>query len=111
MSVTTAMKGFRVEDITFKKARRQSEIDKENGVVTPQNEDEVEAPKSVTPEQLINYYEQCIEVTEDLQKKRVFSTTIRMIRELLEARTKLVAYRQKELREVVNEETPNDIQE
>ena len=111
MSVTTTRNGFRVEDITFKNARRQSEIDKENGVLIPQSDDEVEVPKSVTPEQLISYYEQCIEATEDLQKKRVFSTTIRMIRELLEARTILVAYRQNELREVVNEDTPNDIQQ
>ena len=96
--VTTTQKGFRVEDVTFRKMRKQSEILNEGVVDTnPEEEEEVEVPNSLTPEQIITYFEQIISNTEDRQKKKVFSQAIRWIRELEEARSKLRTYREKEL--------------
>lgn len=110
MSQTTTRSGFKVEDITFKNARRQSEIDKELGVDTVSDEEELKTPISLTPEQVIRYYEESIANTDSVSKKRLYAQTIKWIKELQEANTKLLHYRQKELRETVNKNViPTDI--
>ena len=50
--MTTTKNGFRVEDITFKGARRQCEIDNEIEHEEGENTQDVKAPVSLTPEQV-----------------------------------------------------------
>ena len=106
-SVTTTTKGFRVEDITFRGARRQCEIENE---IEHEEEEEVEvkAPVSLTPEKVKSFLKQKISVSKDSNEKRVYSQIIRWIDELSETRKKLCSlearYEVKEADENVNEE-------
>ncbi len=107
--ITTTLKGFRVEDITFKGARRQSEIDNEIEHIE-EEEEFVKAPVSITPEQVKTFYRTKIEKSKDSNEKRVYSQTIRWIDELLETRKKLFNL---ESKQVVNNDdgTADDIEE
>lgn len=109
--VTTTRSGFRVEDVTFRNARRQSEIVNELGLEEEEDDVLVEAPKSLTPEQVIRYYETLIKNTQDLDSKRVYSQTIKWIKELQEAKQKLVKVREREIIEEAKQTTPDDIEE
>ena len=94
--VTTTTNGFRTEDITFKGARKQSEI--ENEIEKPEDEDvEVKAPVSMTPEQVIEFYKAKIANTSDSNEKRVYSQTIMWIKDLLTTKKELLAIREKEI--------------
>lgn len=102
MSVTTTKNSFRTEDITFRNARQQSEILKEMGDQNEgdQNEGEeqsVQAPVSLTPEQVKAFYMLKITATTDSNEKRVYAQTIRWIDELLETKKKLFALEAKEV--------------
>ena len=107
--VTTTRNGFRVEDITFKNARRQCEIDNETD-----NSEEVEvsiqAPVSLTPEQVKSFYMLKIASAKDSNEKRVYAQTIRWIDELLSTKKKLFALESKEVGEVKDETGIDDIQ-
>ena len=105
----TTTKGFRVEDVTFRNARRQSQIDSE--IEQPEvQEDNVKAPVSLTPEQVKSFYTQKIAVAKDSNEKRVYSQTIKWIDELLETKKKLFALESKEV--VENDDgTAEDIEE
>lgn len=94
--VTTTQNGFRVEDITFRKARRQCEIDNEIDPVEAEQE-EVKAPVSLTPEQVKEFYSQKIAVAKDSNEKRVYSQTIKWIDELSDTKKKLFALESKEV--------------
>lgn len=94
--VTTTKNGIKVEDITFRHARRQSEILNEieqEEVI----EDDVKAPVSLTPEQVKNFYFAKIASAKDSNEKRVYSQTIKWIDELLETKKKLFALLAKEV--------------
>lgn len=108
-NMTTTRNGFRVEDITFKGARKQSAILDEIEPVEIQ-EEEVKAPVSLTPEQVKQFYINKIAVARDSNEKRVYAQTISWIDELLETKKKLFAL---ESKEVVNNDdgTADDIQE
>ena len=107
--VTTTQNGFRVEDITFRKARRQCEIENEIDTIE-QEQDEVKAPLSLTPEQVKEFYKQKIAVSKDSNEKRVYSQTIKWIDDLSETKKKLFALESKEV--VDNDDgTANDIEE
>ena len=95
-NMTTTLKGFRVEDVTFKNARKQSEIDKEIGVEEVESS-EVKAPISITPEQVKEFYQRKIECATDSNEKRVYSQTIAWIDELAETKKKLFALESKEV--------------
>lgn len=107
---TTTRSNFRVEDITFKRARKQSEIDKELGITTVMNEEEVEVPVSLTPEQIKSFYAKKIQATQDQAQKKVYAQTIRWIDELQSVKAELYQYKMKELRGIETD-TPSDIQE
>lgn len=109
-NVTTTKNGFKVEDITFRGARKQSEIEKELDQNTDSQEEEVKAPVSLTPEQVKSFYTQKISVAKDSNEKRVYSQTIKWIDELAETKKKLFAL---ESKEVVNNDdgTASDIEE
>ena len=109
-SVTTTKNGFKVEDITFRGARKQSEIEKELDQNIDSQEEEVKAPVSLTPEQVKSFYTQKISVAKDSNEKRVYSQTIKWIDELAETKKKLFAL---ESKEVVNNDdgTASDIEE
>lgn len=80
-------KGFRVEDVTFKNARRQSEIESELEGEDLQVGD-VQIPTSLTPEQVKEYF---LLKSQNVSEKesRVFLQAVKMIDELLETRKKL----------------------
>lgn len=111
-NMTTAMgKNFRQEDITFRHARRQSEIENE---IEREEEPEVEvkAPVSVTPEQVIEFYKRKIAVSRDSNEKHVYSQTIRWIKELQSTKKELLALREKEIaRSQEDSEVVDDIEE
>ena len=109
-NVTTTQNGFRVEDITFKGARRQCEIDKEIDTIE-ESEVEVKAPISLTPEQVKEFYVSKINVARDSNEKRLYSQTIKWIDELLETKKKLFALEAKEANEVKDETGIDEIEE
>ena len=94
--VTTTRNGFRVEDITFKNARRQCEIDNEVEK-SEETEDSIQAPVSLTPEQVKSFYMLKIASAKDSNEKRVYAQTIRWIDELLDTKKKLFALEAKEV--------------
>ena len=96
--VTTTKNGFRVEDITFKNARRQCEIDNEIEK-SEEVEDSIQAPVSLTPEQVKSFYMLKIASAKDSNEKRVYAQTIRWIDELLDTKKKLFAIEAKEVKE------------
>ena len=96
--VTTTRNGFRVEDITFKNARRQCEIDNEVEK-REETEDSIQAPVSLTPEQVKSFYMLKIASAKDSNEKRVYAQTIRWIDELLDTKKKLFAFEAKEVKE------------
>lgn len=99
-----------VVDCTFRGGRKQSDILKE--VDIPEVEEkEPNPPASLTSEQLENYCIQQIASTGNQQKRRVFAKLIQIIKEHGEMKTKLRAYKLKELKDSEIEETPDDIQE
>ena len=100
--MTTTINGFKVEDITFKHARKQSEILKEIEQEEPE-EQEVKAPVSLTPEQVKDFYKKKIEVAKDSNEKRVYSQTIKWIDELAETKKKLFTAEEKLASEVKDE--------
>lgn len=103
-SVTTVKSGFRVEDITFKNARRQSAIENEcseEEIVS----NEVQAPISLTPEQVKKFIRSKSEGTQNMQERKVYNQILRWIDELLETRKQLINLKSKEeVKEKVNEE-------
>ena len=96
--VTTTRNGFRVEDITFKNARRQCEIDNEVEK-SEETEDSIQAPVSLTPEQVKSFYMLKIASAKDSNEKRIYAQTIRWIDELLDTKKKLFALEAKEVKE------------
>ena len=96
--VTTTRNGFRVEDITFKNARRQCEIDNEVEK-SEETEDSIQAPVSLTPEQVKSFYMLKIASAKDSNEKRAYAQTIRWIDELLDTKKKLFALEAKEVKE------------
>ena len=100
MSQTTTTKnGFRVEDITFRNARRQSEIENEIEHDDTEDGEIVQAPVSLTPEQVKEFYMLKIASSKDSNEKRVYAQTIRWIDELLDTKKKLFALEAKEVKE------------
>lgn len=107
--VTTTRNGFRVEDITFKNARRQCEIDNEVEK-SEETEDSIQAPVSLTPEQVKSFYMLKIASAKDSNEKRVYAQTIRWIDELLDTKKKLFALEAKEVKDN-DDGTANSIDE
>lgn len=97
MSDVTRTGMFKVEDITFKNARRQSEIEREIALENGEFDkpDDVKPPVSMTPEQVKNFYLQKIKKTSDSNEKRVYAQTIMWIDERLEATKENVALKLK----------------
>ena len=91
----TTTKGFRVEDITFKKARRQSAIIEELGLEDKIEETEIKAPVSLTPEQVKEFLRVKIEVSSDSNEKRLYSQIIMWVDELLKLKRDYVVLQEK----------------
>ena len=109
-TTTTVRGGFRVEDITFNNARQQSEILKEGVIDEEVEKSKVEAPKSLTPEQVKTFYLKKIQNTNDEDEKRVYAKTIHWIDELSETKKELVQYKLKEMQLQNSADTPDDIE-
>lgn len=105
--VTTTQNGFRVEDITFRNARQQSEILREMGEEVIEEGDSIKAPVSLTPEQVKSFFQSKIAVAKDSNEKRLYSQTIVWIDELLETKKKLIALEAKEALVKEDEEVEN----
>lgn len=95
-NVTTTTNGFRTEDITFRNARRQSEIDKEMPQDIESSEGEIQVPVSLTPEQVVSFYLLKIQIAKDSNEKRLYSQTISWIEELQKTKKELIALKNKE---------------
>lgn len=95
--ITTTRNGFKVEDITFKNARRQSEISlaEENNSDTS----DVVAPTSLTPEQVKSFFIQMIATAKDSNVKRVYSQTIKWVDELFELKRKIALMESREVKD------------
>lgn len=90
----TTTKGFRVEDVTFKNARKQSEIRKEIEAERPDSvphSQDIKAPVSLTPEQVKNFLTQKIERASDSNEKRLYSQCICWIDKLFDIEKKFNA--------------------
>ena len=108
--MTTAKNRFRVEDITYHGARKQSEI--ENEIEREEEpEQEIKAPVSMTPEQGIEFYKAKIANTSDSNEKRVYSQTIVWIKELQSTKKELVALREKEIVRSEEDKEVTDIED
>ena len=94
-NMTTTRNGIRVEDITFRGARKQSEIEKE--IEQENAERGVESnvfskvPNSLTPEQVISFFQSKIEATNNVQEKRVYAQAISWIEMYFDYRKKQLA--------------------
>ena len=87
-TTTTTRNGFKVEDITFHKARRQSAI--ENEIETPDTtEGNVTVPVSKTPESIKKFLQDKIEATKNVREKEVFEYLIKTIDTLADTRKHL----------------------
>lgn len=95
-NMTTTRNGFRVEDITFKNARQQSQILNEMDCIE-ESEESVRVPISLTPEQVKDFYKSKIELAKDSNEKRLYSQTINWIDELSEVKKKLFLLESKEV--------------
>lgn len=110
-SMTTAMgKNFRKEDITFRHARKQSEIENEIEHEEVQ-EPQVKAPVSLTPEQVIEFYKTKIKVAHDSNEKRLYSQTIKWIEEYQLVKKELLTLKEKEIARSEDEKAVDDIVE
>lgn len=111
MSKTMTTTGhIRVEDVTFKGARQQSEVLKE--IAERKGSDQsyagnVQVPVSLTPESVKSFYEEKIAETNDDREKKVYKQTIRWIDDMLDTKKKLVALELKY--QNADEEMPDDI--
>ena len=111
-NTTSSKNGFRVEDVTFKKARMQNEILNEGVSDTSCEPVEVKVPESLTPEQVKQYLAESVKSMEDTnKKKKVYAQMFNWINELLELRKKIRKYELDEMRRRDSSETPSDIQE
>lgn len=109
--MTTATgNNFRKEDITFRDMRKQSEINNEIERIE-ELEEEVKVPVSLTPEQVIDFYKIEIERAKDSNKKRLYSQTIRWIKELQSTKKEFLALKEKEIARSAEEEEVEDIEE
>ena len=109
-TTTTVRGGFRVEDVTFKGARQQSEILKEGVSDAEVNPEKVEVPKSLTPEQVKKYLLKSIQSSNSEDEKRVFAQIVKWIDELSEAKKKLISIELEDMKRSDSEETPDDIE-
>ena len=102
---------FRVQDITFKGARKQSEILNEIEVEEKEKQ-VVQAPTSCTPEQVKTYLSDLAKVSEDNAQKRVLLSACKMIEELMRSKDELRYLRNKvETLTALDDDTPDDIEE
>lgn len=109
--MTTAMgSNFRTEDVTYRHARRQSEIENE---IEREEEpvEEIKAPVSLTPEQVTAFYLLKIKASNDSNEKRLYSQTIMWIKELQDTRKELLAYKEKEIVRKADTEEVDDMVE
>ena len=93
--ITTTKNGFRVEDITFRHARKQSQILDELPQEQIESGNTAQVPVSMTPEQVISYFESIVDTTRDAHEKKLYTTVIKWIEELFELRKKLLSVEQK----------------
>ena len=105
----SVLKGFRVEDVTFKNARRQSEIESELEGEDLQVGD-VQIPTSLTPEQVKEYF---LLKSQNVSEKesRVFLQAVKMIDELLETRKKLFNLESKIVEEKEDDGTMQSVED
>lgn len=109
-NMTTTKNGFTIEDVTYRHMRMQSQIKDE--IEKPEvQEVHVKAPVSVTPEQVVDFYKVKILLAIDSNEKRVYSQTIRWIKELQEVKKELVSLKEKMIARSAEDEELEDIVE
>lgn len=94
-NMTTTQNGFRVVDVTFKGARKQSAIDAELGQESPVDNN-VTVPVSLTPEQVKAFYEAKSDGTHNMNERKLYQQTIKWIDEMLALKKQVIDYQLKE---------------
>ncbi len=95
-NMTTTEGAFRVENVSFKRARKQSEILKERQPESV-SDSTTDVPVSLTPEQVKNFYSIKANGTLNMGEKRLYEQTIKWIDELFELRKKVAFIEAKQL--------------
>ena len=108
ITTTQTFDNFRKEDITYKKARRQSEIADELDKGEIVGEVNVEVPTSSTPEQLIAFYKDMSKSAKTKAEKNIYSQTAKMIQRMQTLEQELVQYKAKPVPE--KKEANDDIE-
>lgn len=85
---------FESENVSFRNARKQSEVAKELAEERGISPEEVGVPVSVTPESVIKYFEEKAESSNE-QEKKIYLQSAKWIEELFEARRELKILREK----------------
>lgn len=106
--MTTTQGIFKVEDITFKNARKQSaikeEIEAEKSEHRKQHKDDIKVPVSLTPEQVKSFLLKRIEYCQDSNEKRLYSQCLMWIDELVVLKRKYIDLEEKFLLAVQQKE-------
>ena len=108
-NMTTTQNGFRVEDVTFRRARRQSEIDSEL-IESGEFPVDSQVPVSLTPEQVKKFYANRAETTRDMHEKALYMTTIKWIDDLFTLRKENVQLSM-ELEKIKRVQAENEVQD
>lgn len=108
-NTTTTRNGIRVEDISFKDARKQSEILKEMDTPVQVDSDDTPIPVSMTPEQVNKYLTSKQESTNNQSEKKFLGDLISLLYSLFEDRKKLVALELQEDKRRANAEISDEI--
>lgn len=94
MSAMTTTGHIRVDDVTFRNGRKQSQILQEiaesRGVDVSEVGD-ISIPVSLTPEQVKNFYKEKSEAADNVQEKRIYNQTIQWIDEMLDLKKKVIS--------------------
>lgn len=108
--MTTAAKGmFRVQDVSLRNPRRQSEVAKEIAAEKGIAPGEVRAPVSLTPESVKSFFSKKAESTTNPDEKKIYTQTIAWINECFDLRKKVVFLESKLPKEVEDKDDGSDI--
>ncbi len=99
---------FRVEDITFKGARRQSEILKEMGE-TPKETAVSGVPVSMTPEQVKQFYLSRAEETDNMRERALYHLTVKWIDDMLFYKKRVTEYELREEKIAETKDTSTEV--
>lgn len=108
---TTRNSMFRVEDVSTKGLRKQSEIDKEIARERGITPEAIPVPVSLTPESVKTFFSKKKEEVSDANEKKVYDLMIKWVDELADTKKKLASAESKLAQYATQseEQSPDDI--